>query len=70
MYLQTDDQLDDMSVGTLPRTLIEAVEAFEADPLSEAVMGPELKQLLRRSSSARSGGITTTLFPLGSSTAI
>ncbi len=43
MYLQSDAQLDDMSVGTLPRTLIEAVEAFEADPLSEAVMGPELK---------------------------
>ena len=44
MYLQSERQLDDMSVGTLPRTLIEAVEAFEADPLSEAVMGPELKR--------------------------
>jgi glutamine synthetase len=44
MYLQSDEQLRDLSVTTLPRTLIEAVDAFDADPLSELVMGPELKQ--------------------------
>ena len=44
MYLQSDDSLQDLSVATLPRTLLEAVEAFDADPLSEQVMGPSLKQ--------------------------
>lgn len=44
MYLQSDDELREMGVSTLPRTLLEAVEAFDADPLSEMVMGPELKQ--------------------------
>ena len=44
MYLQSDAELRDMGVATLPRTLLEAVEAFDADPLSEMVMGPELKQ--------------------------
>jgi glutamine synthetase len=36
--------LREMGVGTLPRTLLEAVEAFDRDPLSEQVMGGELKQ--------------------------
>jgi glutamine synthetase len=44
MYLQSDEQLRDLSVETLPRTLLEAVDAFDADPMSELVMGPELKQ--------------------------
>jgi glutamine synthetase len=44
MYLQSDEQLRELSVTTLPRTLLEAVDAFDADPLSELVMGPELKQ--------------------------
>jgi glutamine synthetase len=44
MYLRTEDELQDMGVATLPRTLLEAVEAFDADPLSELVMGPALKQ--------------------------
>jgi glutamine synthetase len=44
MYLQGDDELRDLGVTTLPRTLLEAVEAFEADPLSELVMGSSLKQ--------------------------
>ncbi len=43
MYLQSDEQLRDMAVTTLPRTLLEAIEAFERDPLSEAVMGSSLK---------------------------
>jgi glutamine synthetase len=44
MYLQSDQELKNMEVGTLPRTLLEAIEAFDQDPLSEQVMGPELKQ--------------------------
>ena len=30
-------------VKTLPRTLLEAVEAFDADPLMERVFGADLK---------------------------
>lgn len=44
MYLQSDEQLRAMGVSTLPRTLLEAIEAFDADPLSEVVFGEELKQ--------------------------
>ncbi len=44
MYQQSDEQLDEMGVSVLPRTLQEAVEAFDADPLSEEVFGPELKR--------------------------
>jgi glutamine synthetase len=44
MYLLSDEELDGLSVQTLPRTLLEAVEAFDADPLMEEVLGPELKQ--------------------------
>lgn len=44
MYLLEDAELDKLGVETLPRTLLEAVEAFEADPLMEQVFGPELKK--------------------------
>jgi glutamine synthetase len=44
MYQQSDEQLDAMGVSVLPRTLLEAVDAFDADPLSEQVFGPELKR--------------------------
>lgn len=43
MYEQSDEDLARLSVGVLPRTLLEAVEAFERDPLSESVFGSELK---------------------------
>lgn len=43
MYEQSDETLERLGVRNLPRTLLEAVEAFEDDPLSEHVMGPELK---------------------------
>jgi glutamine synthetase len=42
MYEQSEDQLAGMSVKTLPRTLLEAIEAFDADPLGRGVMGPDL----------------------------
>ena len=40
MYLLTPEALKRMGVERLPRTLGEAVDAFEADPLGCAVMGP------------------------------
>jgi glutamine synthetase len=43
MYEQSDEQLGDLGVSVLPRTLLEAVEAFDADPISEQVLGPELR---------------------------
>lgn len=44
MYVLSDAQLVEMGVETLPRTLLEAIEAFAADPLMERVLGPELRQ--------------------------
>ncbi len=43
MYEQSDEQLAELGVSVLPRTLLEAVEAFQADPLSEQVLGSELR---------------------------
>ncbi|MBL8837804.1 MAG: type III glutamate--ammonia ligase [Alphaproteobacteria bacterium] len=42
MYEQSDEQLKELGVRTLPRTLLEAVEAFAADPLGRDVMGDDL----------------------------
>ena len=39
MYLKSDAELAALGVGMLPRTLAEAVDAFEADPLSRTVFG-------------------------------
>ena len=44
MYLLDDEELERLGVETLPRTLLEAVDAFDADPLMEEVFGPELKK--------------------------
>jgi glutamine synthetase len=44
MYVLDDVQLEELGVSTLPRTLLEAVEALDADPFSERVLGPELKK--------------------------
>jgi glutamine synthetase len=40
MYLSSPEMLASQNIALLPRTLGEAIDAFEADPLSEAVMGP------------------------------
>lgn len=42
MYEQTDEELQSRGVRVLPRTLLEAVEAFAADPLAVEVMGEDL----------------------------
>jgi glutamine synthetase len=39
MYLKTPEELEALGVTYLPRTLAEAVEAFEADPLTKTVFG-------------------------------
>ncbi len=44
MYELSDDELREQGVAELPRTLLEAIDEFAADPLSEQVMGPELRQ--------------------------
>lgn len=43
MYEQSDEDLLELGVNVLPRTLLEAIEAFDADPLSERVFGADLK---------------------------
>ena len=44
MYVLDDAELEARGVTTLPRTLLEAIEAFDADPLMEQAFGPELKR--------------------------
>ena len=39
MYRKSDAELKEMGIQVLPRNLEEAVDAFEADPLSAEVMG-------------------------------
>lgn len=43
MYLLSESELSQLGVRTLPRTLLEAIDAFAADPLMETVFGPELR---------------------------
>jgi glutamine synthetase len=40
MYTYSLDELKTMGIDLLPRTLEEAIDAFEADPLSKQVFGP------------------------------
>ena len=42
MYLKSPAELDTLGVSMLPRSLDEALDAFEADPLSRAVMGDKM----------------------------
>jgi glutamine synthetase len=44
LYELTGEQLARAGVTELPRTLGEAVDAFEQDPFIESVLGPELKK--------------------------
>jgi len=44
MYLKTPAELASLNVSYLPRTLAEAVDAFEADPLSRQVFGDLMAQ--------------------------
>ena len=40
MYRYTPDELDRMGIRFLPRTLADAVDGLDADPLAERVLGP------------------------------
>jgi glutamine synthetase len=42
MYRMGDAELKAMGISVLPRSLAEALDAFEADPLSVEVMGPDM----------------------------
>jgi glutamine synthetase len=44
MYLTSPEDIASQGIQTLPRTLGEAIDAFEADPLSEQVMGPLMRK--------------------------
>jgi glutamine synthetase len=43
MYLLSESELSRMGVRTLPRTLLEAIDAFAADPLMDVAFGTELR---------------------------
>lgn len=42
MYLKSQADLDALGIKTLPRTLEEALDAFEADPLTQTVFGRDM----------------------------
>ena len=42
MYNKTPEELEELGIALLPRTLEEAIDAFETDPFSRAVMGDEM----------------------------
>lgn len=44
MYLKTPEELASLGVSYLPRTLADAIDAFEADPLSRQVFGDLMAQ--------------------------
>ena len=44
MYLKSPQQLAKLKVSYLPRTLEEALDAFEKDPLTEQVFGSLMKK--------------------------
>lgn len=44
MYEANPDRLDELGITTLPRTLLGALQGFDADPLTEQVFGKELKE--------------------------
>lgn len=44
LYITPDDRLQLAGIEVLPRTLLEALDDFERDPLTERVLGSELKK--------------------------
>ncbi len=42
MYNKIPEELEELGIALLPRTLEEAIDAFETDPFSRAVMGDEM----------------------------
>ncbi len=58
-YTVPDAELARRGVHRLPRTLGEAVDAFEADDLARETFGPEFHASLRASSSGANGRRTS-----------
>ena len=44
LYKVSDEEMTKKSIRTIPRNLLDSIRAFEADPLSEEVLGPVLKR--------------------------
>jgi glutamine synthetase len=44
LYLASDEGLKERNIDVLPRTLLEALDALDSDPLTETVLGAELKK--------------------------
>ncbi|PSQ24542.1 type III glutamate--ammonia ligase [Halobacteriales archaeon QS_9_67_15] len=44
MWELDEDELDDRGIETLPRTLLEAVEAFEDDSITDRILGEKLSE--------------------------
>ena len=41
-YLLSEEDLTMRGISSLPRTLLEAVDALDSDPLAKTVLGPEM----------------------------
>ena len=65
MYVQSDEQIAELGVELLPRTLAEAIDAFEADPLTLDVFGPDLHAGLHRLQALRVGRLPQHRQPVG-----
>jgi hypothetical protein len=68
MYVQSEESIAELDVGLLPRTLAEAIDAFEADPLTLDVFGPD-PTAPTSTSSVPSGRTSTTRSASGSGSA-
>jgi len=44
MWECDEDELEERGIETLPRTLLEAVEAFEDDPITDRILGEKLSE--------------------------
>ena len=57
MYVQSDEQIAELGMDLLPRTLGDAIDCFEADPLTREVFGGDLHPGLHRLQAGRVGGL-------------
>jgi glutamine synthetase len=48
LYDVTDQEMQDAGIRPLPSTLLQAIEAFDADPLATEVLGPTMRSLYSR----------------------
>jgi glutamine synthetase len=48
LYDVTEQEIEDAGIRPLPSTLLQAIEAFDADPLATDVLGPTMQSLYSR----------------------